>query len=69
MAVGFVVVQLDDNGAITGYWDGSVFVPDVDLAEFYATKPNARYVQGSTQSQAINTDIVIKNATQDIAIN
>ncbi|BAZ36964.1 hypothetical protein NIES4101_28850 [Calothrix sp. NIES-4101] len=67
MALGFVIVKLDEvTGDPAEYWDGSAFVADIDTADFIPTKPEARYVQGSTQAQDTSVDIVLREAESNI---
>lgn len=68
MALGFVVVKVDENNAPTEYWDGTSFQAEVDLSDFVATKPEARFLQGSLQAQDTSVDIVIRAAQTDIAL-
>lgn len=67
MAQGFIVVTLDEaTGNPLEYWDGTAFQPDIDVADFITTKPQARYVAGSNQAQRTDVDVVIKKAESNI---
>jgi hypothetical protein len=69
MAQGFVVVTLDEaTGLPAEFWDGTAFQADLDLADFIATKPEARYIAGSNQAVKTNVDVVIKAANVDITL-
>jgi hypothetical protein len=69
MAQGFVVVTLDDaTGLPVEFWDGTAFQTDLDLADFIATKPEARYIAGSNQAVRTDVDVVIKAANVDITL-
>ncbi|MEM7712022.1 MAG: hypothetical protein AAF349_00260 [Cyanobacteria bacterium P01_A01_bin.68] len=68
MAVGFIVVRLDDTGTPDAYWDGTDFVASVDSSDFIETKPEARYIQGSTQAQSTEQDIVVRDAETTVTL-
>ncbi len=69
MAAGFVVVTLDEaTGDPAEYWDGTQFQADLDLADFIATKTEARYVAGSNQAVRTDVDIIYKPATVTISL-
>jgi hypothetical protein len=68
MAQGFIVVQINDQGTPTAYWNGTAFVEEIDSSDFMETKPEARYVQGSTQAADTSVDIVVKAAESNIEL-
>lgn len=66
----YIVVALDpvDGVTITGYWNGSIFQPDINLSDVMSDLPNARFIQGSVQSQSTGFDVEYREATVTVAL-
>lgn len=68
MALGFIVVKVDENNVPTEFWNGTAFEAEIDVADFVATKPEARFLQGSLQAQDTSVDIVFKAAETNVTL-
>lgn len=68
MAQGFIVTKLNTDGNPVEYWNGTAFVSEIDSSDFIETKPEARYIQGSTQAQDTENDIAIRDAEVNVTL-
>ncbi|WP_200321610.1 hypothetical protein [Sphaerospermopsis aphanizomenoides] len=64
----YIVVALDDTGTISGYWDGTIFQSEIDNSDTYDTITDARFAQGSIQTQDTSFDVQYREATVNIAL-
>lgn len=63
----FVIKQVDEAGVVS-YYDGSVFVPNASDAKIIVSVQDARYLQGSFQSQFVQSEISKVAATVSVSL-
>ncbi|MBD2570447.1 hypothetical protein [Anabaena lutea] len=63
----YVVVKVEAN-VVTGYWDGSVFQANIDLSDVQGTIEDARFLQGSVQTQDLTFDVQYREANVTIVL-
>ncbi|MBD2571069.1 hypothetical protein [Anabaena lutea] len=63
----YVIVKVE-AGAVTGYWDGSVFQANIDLSDVQGTVEDARFLQGSVQTQDLSFDVEYREANVTIVL-
>ena len=63
----YVIVKVE-SGAITGYWDGAAFQGNIDLSDVQGTIQDARFLQGSIQTQDLNFDVEYRAADVSVVL-
>ncbi|MBD2568362.1 hypothetical protein [Anabaena lutea] len=73
MAAGYIVVRKNTAGNVDAYWNGTAFIEStvanaIDSSDFIETQTDARFVQGSIQTQTINADVAYVAAESSVTI-
>jgi hypothetical protein len=57
-----------DGVTIDGYWNGSIFQPDIAASDVVQSVEDARLLQGSVQTQDLSFDVVRREVTVGITL-
>lgn len=63
----YAVVKIE-GGNITGYWNGSIFQPDINLSAVQVNIQDARLLQGQVQIQDPSFDVEYREVDVSIVL-